>query len=181
MNILSQKWANISYICKKCFPDFAKGYSSDNDFVNCSEISVVTWTINHVRLLQFPKKCVFTPLYCLCPDYFYFSNSGSHGRRMTLNYFQPKSTLRMGSGVITKRKKPFPTLNLGGSSKKNGIFWEFFPNGGPPPPPPPFGNPLVEKKSGKSVVFCQTPLCPPPQVWLKVGLKIIFCYVFWSF
>ena len=64
MNILSQKWANISYICKKCFPDFAKGYSSDNDFVNCSEISVVTWTINHVRLLQFPKKCVFTPLYC---------------------------------------------------------------------------------------------------------------------
>ena len=63
MNILSQKWANISYICKKCFPDFAKGYSSDNDFVNCSEISVVTWTINHVRLLQFPKKCVFTPLY----------------------------------------------------------------------------------------------------------------------
>ena len=66
MNILSKKWANISYICKKCFPDFAKGYSSDNDFVNCSEISVVTWTINHVRLLQFPKKCVFTPLYYIC-------------------------------------------------------------------------------------------------------------------
>ena len=34
----------------------------------------------------------------------------------------------------------------GESFKKNGIFWEFFPNGGPPPPPPPFGNPLVEKK-----------------------------------
>ena len=39
--------------------------------------------------------------------------------------------------------KGFFLTALGGDSfKKNGIFWEFFPNGGPPPPTPPFWEPL---------------------------------------
>ena len=31
-------------------------------------------------------------------------------------------------------------------TKKNGIFWEFFPSVGPPSPSPPFGNPCFQKK-----------------------------------
>ena len=44
----------------------------------------------------------------------------------------------------------FPDISWKGTlpKKKNGNFWEFFPNGGPPPPPlPPFGNPCFPKKS----------------------------------
>ena len=52
MNILSQKWPNISYRCKKCLPIFGKGYSSDNNFVNCYGISAVTYTGNCSGLLQ---------------------------------------------------------------------------------------------------------------------------------
>ena len=33
--------------------------------------------------------------------------------------------------------KPPPPSVVRGECKKNGIFWEFFPNGRPPPP---FGN-----------------------------------------
>ena len=35
--------------------------------------------------------------------YLYFSNSGSYGRQIILNYFQPKGTFRKGNGVITKK------------------------------------------------------------------------------
>ena len=52
MNILSQKWPNISYRCKKCLPIFGRGYSSDNNFVNCYGISAVTYTGNCSGLLQ---------------------------------------------------------------------------------------------------------------------------------
>ena len=61
MNILSQKWPNISYRCKKCLAIFGRGYSSDNNFVNCYGISAVTYTGNCSGLFQFPKKREFTP------------------------------------------------------------------------------------------------------------------------
>ena len=47
--------------------------------------------------------------------YLYFSNSGSYGRQIILNYFQPKGTFREGNGVITKKKtawNPFSNPKL---------------------------------------------------------------------
>ena len=52
MNILLRNRENISYRCKKCLPIFGKGYSSDNNFVNCYGISAVTYTGNCSGLLQ---------------------------------------------------------------------------------------------------------------------------------
>ena len=52
---------------------------------------------------------------------------------------QPTNLISNHIGNPQKKKKE-SYMNIGGlgvSSKKNGIFWEFFPNGGPPPPPHP--------------------------------------------
>ena len=65
---------------------------------------------------------------CLHPENFYFPNSGSHGRQITWNYFQPKGTFRIGSGVITKKKKnskkPFSNLRLLIFCKNKLASWE---------------------------------------------------------
>ena len=43
--------------------------------------------------------------------YLHFSNSGSYGRQIILNYFQPKGTFRRGNGVITKKTAWNPFSN----------------------------------------------------------------------
>ena len=49
----------------------------------------------------------------------------------------------MGNCTICRKEYDFYCIR-GSSKKKNGIFWEFFPNGGPPTPP--FWEPLSRKK-----------------------------------
>ena len=53
-------------------------YLSNNDFVNCSEISVVMWTVNCSGLVHFPQNCIFTPPYYLW--YIYENICGSNCR-----------------------------------------------------------------------------------------------------
>ena len=50
--------------CKICLPNLARGYLSDHDSENCSEISAVTWSgifFNFFKILTF---VFFTPPYC---------------------------------------------------------------------------------------------------------------------
>ena len=54
----------IYALCKNCFPDLARGYSSDNDSVNCSEISAVTLFGICLNFLKIPTFAFFTPPYC---------------------------------------------------------------------------------------------------------------------
>ena len=49
--------------CKICLPNLARGYLSDHDSENCSEISAVTWFRIYPRLLQIPTLIFFTPPY----------------------------------------------------------------------------------------------------------------------
>ena len=64
MNILLRNRENISYRCKKCLPIFGKGYSSDNNFVNCYGISAVTLFGICLNFLKIPTFAFFTPPYC---------------------------------------------------------------------------------------------------------------------
>ena len=51
----------IYAFCKNCFPDLAQGYSSNNNFVNCSEISAVTPFGICLNILKIPTFAFFTP------------------------------------------------------------------------------------------------------------------------
>ena len=48
--------SNFLAFCKNCLPDLVRGYSCNNDSVNCSEISAVTWFRKWSGLVQFPKN-----------------------------------------------------------------------------------------------------------------------------
>ena len=55
-----------SAFCKICLPNLARGYLSDHDSENCSEISAVTWSgifFNFFKILTF---VFFTPPYTVC-------------------------------------------------------------------------------------------------------------------
>ena len=49
--------------CKICLPNLARGYLSDHDSENCSEISAVTWSRIFFNFLSF---VFFTPPYYTC-------------------------------------------------------------------------------------------------------------------
>ena len=68
----------IYALCKNCFPDLAQGYSSDNNFVNCSEISAVTLFGICLVFLKIPIFAFFTPPYC--------SEHQSSGKTKILNF-----------------------------------------------------------------------------------------------